>query len=861
MHKSKKKYAAPTVPEPVANTSSASTAPEVSTKSAKEVECQRDGEDFVRNGTNEDPEKRVTKEETTAAKQKDEVDANTRASPHVHEVIHYSPHGTVRASTFSPPPDSDMPYVERKSNIVLNDSTGYKTIRVTMFDGTVGRSKAPLLSEVFATPAYTPTADESATPDLILNKGLEKSASVVTAPPKTSASTPTPKRPSQGPAGPSVAANKPQSLASTSPLLKKPSEQPFPDDIGEMRKAAEITRDYETLKVKFDLWQALQSRSRNSSEARQLHMELIQQHDSLMKKLQQVTDTVPSAKKRPSIATDTFSPRYMAGSSNTLSQLSRPPKSLEPRRQIANRAQHPPSAAPPSQHSLSPTASTSSEDTERSLVISRTSRSITTDRATAVVTRREEEKRDKKKTHARREQVASVDALSRKEERERALQRIVEEVNELKRKEHELREISGSLAVRPRRPAPTLAIPTRKDVVEHHAVRRSDGVPRPSPQKAFHQRTPSDGNNNSVRTSSTTPTGSSPIVRRNNHVTTKPRIVHHKKVYDSPRSSEVMYGTWSGTNPFVPQGRHPQGMQKQKLEKVEKYRPFTPPLSKSSQSLISPGISKESFTLPRTLQASSSSLHPQLNAQSRTDKTSPKLPVAALRAFPFDTPGSPSPPLTPNTESNIRKVKEAVRQQTLGHKGGKSLLQSETSSSDGSRSTIRTSTGGSSQGSASRTSANTVEITNNISKTLKEGLPALKKVGAPLEKSGIAVGKVIDSTRDSNTESTLRTNEYKTVYAQLPPTPPSPPPVRSPPPPPPPPPSLLGHLASREPPAVRSLPHSTSLVSTRDLEYQKAKLKPAAATERPVAPLDVRDSLMAEIRNAGGLRALRRTQS
>ncbi|VDP10181.1 unnamed protein product [Heligmosomoides polygyrus] len=80
MHKSKKKYAAPTVPEPVANTSSASTAPEVSTKSAKEVECQRDGEDFVRNGTNEDPEKRVTKEETTAAKQVD--DRITIPTPH-----------------------------------------------------------------------------------------------------------------------------------------------------------------------------------------------------------------------------------------------------------------------------------------------------------------------------------------------------------------------------------------------------------------------------------------------------------------------------------------------------------------------------------------------------------------------------------------------------------------------------------------------------------------------------------------------------------------------------------------------------------------------------------------------------------
>ncbi|PIO57319.1 hypothetical protein TELCIR_21274, partial [Teladorsagia circumcincta] len=197
--------------------------------------------------------------------QEDKKGAKAVTDPVTHEVIHYSPYGTVRASTFSPPPPvSDVPFIERKSNIVLNDKNGYKTIRVTQFDGTLGRASEKAM-------APSPPVPSSAPPVVLSNYG---------------------------------------------DFFTQDSDSPYEelsllstDGDEELRKAAEITQDYETLRAKFDLWQALQSRNRNSPEARQLHMELIQQHDVLMKKLQQVTDTtIPTAKKRPGIATDTFSP-------------------------------------------------------------------------------------------------------------------------------------------------------------------------------------------------------------------------------------------------------------------------------------------------------------------------------------------------------------------------------------------------------------------------------------------------------------------------------------------------------------------------------------------------------------------------
>ncbi|VDM73750.1 unnamed protein product, partial [Strongylus vulgaris] len=52
--------------------------------------------------------------------------------------------------------------------------------------------------------------------------------------------------------------------------------------------------------------------------------------------------------------------------------------------------------------------------------------------------------------------------------------------------------------------------------------------------------------------------------------------------------------------------------------------------------------------------------------------------------------------------------------------------------------------------------------------------------------------------------------------------------------------------------------HPASLVSKQDLESERTKLRaPAVGGTRAITP-DVRDNLMAEIRNAGGLRALRK---
>lgn len=69
------------------------------------------------------------------------------------------------------------------------------------------------------------------------------------------------------------------SASETEPMRGTPSPKSLPrqrtsegDNDEEMQNAAEITREYETLKAKFDLWQALQAENRNSSEARQLHV-------------------------------------------------------------------------------------------------------------------------------------------------------------------------------------------------------------------------------------------------------------------------------------------------------------------------------------------------------------------------------------------------------------------------------------------------------------------------------------------------------------------------------------------------------------------------------------------------------------
>ncbi|ETN80009.1 hypothetical protein NECAME_02488 [Necator americanus] len=56
-----------------------------------------------------------------------------------------------------------------------------------------------------------------------------------------------------------------------------------------------------------------------------------------------------------------------------------------------------------------------------------------------------------------------------------------------------------------------------------------------------------------------------------------------------------------------------------------------------------------------------------------------------------------------------------------------------------------------------------------------------------------------------------------------------------------------------------NISHPPSPISMMDLENQKTRLKTPIAMKKSVVTMDVRDSLMAEIRNAGGLRALRKT--
>ena len=77
-----------------------------------------------------------------------------------------------------------------------------------------------------------------------------------------------------------------------------------------------LQRRYEDIKRKFDLWQALKSDERHAKEAKKLHMELIQDHDSLMAIVNQSNgeQNVPSPgqtqRRRPSIAPDTYTPRF-----------------------------------------------------------------------------------------------------------------------------------------------------------------------------------------------------------------------------------------------------------------------------------------------------------------------------------------------------------------------------------------------------------------------------------------------------------------------------------------------------------------------------------------------------------------------
>ncbi|KAK6028344.1 hypothetical protein OSTOST_05611 [Ostertagia ostertagi] len=461
--------------------------------------------------------------------------------------------------------------------------------------------------------------------------------------------------------------------------------------------------------------------------------------------------------------------------------------------------------------------------------------------------RRTDDSARKHQSSSRTQKMLSEEALSRKEERERALQRIIEEANELKRKEYELREASGTVTSVSKRSAVHPSTLARSESpLSPMSIRSEAAVTRPSAQKAPHQRTSSDGNNNSIRNGSNVSSNVLATVRRNTPMVSPTRpIVQHRNLYIPPKTAtypnEMMYVTWSGSSAsHVPHTRHLDVLH-QKPEKPKTSRPSISSITKSTFSLASYDPERESPSRGRADNAPSLSRHPQLSGSVSSLLT--KLP-AAFQPTPPESLGTPSPPLTPNASSNIRKVKEAVRQQSLGQKAASKMLHKSqiensksiaTQGSTNSQNSPNANVRGNGTPALSRLSSENGEITNNISKMLKQGLPALKKVGAPVEKGGIALGKVLSTSTENNKSSTTASLASSRHFFDF------------------------DARLRKAPPPPPSLPHATSLISMRDLESQKTKLKPAGTWQTLVAPMDVRDSLMAEIRNAGGLRALRKT--
>ncbi|KAK6742711.1 hypothetical protein RB195_010150 [Necator americanus] len=345
--KSRKKFAAPSAPDP---------------RSSPTVDhIARDRHDEVKSSQAENPPTAATVQQgtNTEESQKTEdhkVNASEKkslavAATHMHEVIHYSPQSTVKSFATPPLPNSEVPYVERRSNIILNDKSGLKTIPVSQFDGTISKQREKKVA------APSPPTSSPA---------LELKSQTLFSPSAKINSVSSPKE--------AISVNDVHS--SDSSVI--PREQNSVEENEQLKYATEITHDYETLKTKFDLWQALQAENRNSAEARQLHMEIIYQHDSLMKKLQQTADiAVPTGKGRPSIAPDTFTPwRANRNLAPSPTQNPRMPQNIGSKtRPPALPARWTPTS---SSHSLSPTTSTSSEDTDRSLFAGKQSRAVTT---------------------------------------------------------------------------------------------------------------------------------------------------------------------------------------------------------------------------------------------------------------------------------------------------------------------------------------------------------------------------------------------------------------------------------------------------------------------------------------------------
>ncbi|EPB77441.1 hypothetical protein ANCCEY_03424 [Ancylostoma ceylanicum] len=489
-------------------------------------------------------------------------------------------------------------------------------------------------------------------------------------------------------------------------------------------------------------------------------MEIIYQHDSLMKKLQQTTDIgMPSGKSRPGIASDTFTPWKANGSSS--------PKLPSQSGRIARKPEvRQPAALPKSRwtpsysvHSLSPATSTSSEETTRSQFDNRKSRAVATERSAATVPTR---------------LFFNKKPSSADDERERALLRIVEEANELKRKEQELRGSTGYAAAKGSAFAST-SRNSEESSRRGAAATSPNTLPKHSPNQGS-----SDGNNNSISTA-VQRKGESNYANPQTF-TSFPKVSPFQPTRPSyqvslkpAQSKEYAQTAWTGLHPSVssPEIRNEEANQRdvQKSPALAQRTVKSSPLvEKKKDSPIAPKINNYIAS------AHGKQTSPKLSKETKTHAKLPHLKGKEVwaAALERDEENSNRPQAAPDTASNIRKVKEAVKQQSLGQKSASAALlqvnQIRTSAAQDARKSsdsyfpqpieatpppeeiprVISADRISSSDRSSERSSDSSEVTNNISKMIKDGFPSLRKVGLPVEKSGIALGKVVDENSWDN---------------------------------------------------------------------------------------------------------------
>ncbi|KJH49036.1 hypothetical protein DICVIV_04815 [Dictyocaulus viviparus] len=624
---------------------------------------------------------------------KSKISLNLKEAPsyaesvHALKVIHYNAHTpNVNVVDKSDSVDSDLPYVERKSNIFLNDLNGYKTIRVTQYDGCLGKSNS---KEAVSSSSklWKPSSASSST--------VEKN--IVT-------------------------------------CRKTKSNAILVDDVRanstDVMKAAEISREYETLKKKFDLWQLLQVQNRNSPEARQLHMELMCEHDTLMKKLERVGELyTPTTRRRPGIAADTFRITgerdiiilhifenahfvYSGASISILQNL----RQDSPTHYRVIGARH-------CYYYIS-------EKGNQSFQLRQLSRIKGYVETWAGF---------RSSNEVLKEQIASgvcktptVDVQEKKIRNEQALQRILEEANDLRRREEELRECSTNLvSKRERNSVPTSTTSSGYENPNDAAVsplpKKSHDHIITNAHKPFPPSVTSVTNNNPAQTFST-------IQTNPRHMSDESSLIDALKE-PSPSLPEIsLIGNQSlEAHSFSKFGHISHEYQPQRSGKLDK----------ASNACAFPPNSS-----------------PNLNINGR--KVPGKLSLKTIQTSSSEITETASLPATPNTESNIRKVKEAVKQQSIGPKSANSmLLQAHLAAKESQslrkgvevaelKSTI--------SGNTTRNSSNE-ELQRGAANGGEEKPSSVRKAVNPVENNGIVIAKVPNSSSQNQSNTSITAND------------------------------------------------------------------------------------------------------